>query len=122
MKEEFIKYLKSVDITETLRKRIETIYKFFGEICPDTITDIFISDYIKDDGSREYGSAWFFSNKYCMEAKQFVVKDDFDITPVQKRVAYWSIEKRDYDFEKATEKSKTSFKRSARHDNCHDRG
>ncbi len=106
MKKEFIKYLESIDITNTLRKRIETIYEFFGEICSDTITDIFISDYIKDDGSREYENACFFSSKYWMEAKQFTVKDNFDITPVRKRVFYWTIEKRDYDFKKATEESR----------------
>lgn len=106
MKKEFIKYLESIDITKTLGKRIETIYGFYREICPDEITDIFISDYIKDDGSREYESACFFSKRYCMEAKQFVAKDNFDITPIQKRVVYWTIQKQDYDFEKATEKSR----------------
>ena len=106
MKEEFMKYLENIDITKTLCKRIETIYEFFREICPDEITDIFINDYMKDDGSREYESAHFFSNKYYMEAKQFVAKDNFDITPVRKRVVYWTIQKQDYDFKKATEKSR----------------
>lgn len=106
MKEEFIKYLESIDITKTLRKRIETVYEFYREMCPDEITDIFISDYMKDDGSREYESACFFSKKYYMEANQFMTKDDFDMTPAQKRVVYWTIQKQDYDFEKATEKSR----------------
>lgn len=41
-----------------------------------------------------------------MEAKQFIKKDDFDITPIKNRILYWRIEKQDYDFKKATEKSR----------------
>lgn len=106
MRKEFIGYLKSVGITETLYKKIETVYEFYRKICPDEITDIFITDYIKEDGSREYENLWFFSEKYCMEAKQFITKDDFDMTPIKKRVVYWTIRKQDYDFEKVTEKSR----------------
>ncbi|MCH8011088.1 MAG: hypothetical protein IIA61_03930 [Candidatus Marinimicrobia bacterium] len=110
MREEFIKYLGSIDITKALREKIETIHKFFQEICPDEITGIFITDYMKEDGSREYENIWFFSKKYCMEAKQFITKDDFDITPTKKRVYYWTIQKQDYDFKKATEKSRLHLK------------
>lgn len=106
MKKEFIRYLESIDITNALRERIETIYKFYQEIYPDEITDIFIADYIKEDGLREYESLWFFSKKNCMEAKQFITKEDFDVAPIKKRIYYWTIQKQNYDFKKATEKSR----------------
>ena len=106
MKEEFITYLESIGITKTLHKKIETIHEFYREICPDEITGIFVTDYIKEDGAREYENLWFFSEKYCMEAKLFITKDDFDITPIHKMVNYWKIQKQDYDFKKATEKSR----------------
>jgi len=107
MRKEFIKYLVSIGIiTKALRERIETIYKFYQEIYPDEITDIFITDYIKEDGSREYENLWFFSEKNCMEAKQFIIKEDFDVTPIKKRIFYWTIQKQNYDFKKATEKSR----------------
>lgn len=106
MREEFIKYLESMGITRALRERIETIYECCKEICSNEITGIFITDYIKEDGSREYESLWFFSDKYCMEAKQFITTDDFDITPIKKRINYCTIQKQNYDFKKATEKSK----------------
>ncbi|MHC2995399.1 MAG: hypothetical protein IBV53_07870 [Candidatus Atribacteria bacterium] len=110
MKKEFIIYLKSIDITNAHRGRVETIYKFYQEICPDEITGIFITDYIEKDGSREYENLWFFSEECCMEAKQFITKDDFDITPIKKRVLYWTIQKQDYDFKKATKKSRLYLK------------
>lgn len=93
MKREFITYLESIDVTKALRKKIETIHEFYRERCPDEITGIFVTDYIKEDGAREHENLWFFSEKYCMEAKQFMTKDDFDITPMQKRIFYWTIQK-----------------------------
>ncbi|GAI51330.1 unnamed protein product, partial [marine sediment metagenome] len=106
MREEFIKYLESIGITKALRERIETIYECCKELCSNEITGIFITDYIKQDGSREYENLWFFSDKNCMEAKQFITTDDFDITPIKKRINYWTIQKQNYDFKKATEKSR----------------
>jgi hypothetical protein len=110
MKEEFKKYLKDVDIIGDIRGRVERIYDFYREICPDEITGIFITDYIKEDGERVYEHLWFFSEKYCMEAKQFITTDDFDFTPIKNRITYWVLKKQDYDFKKATEKSRQNLK------------
>ena len=109
MKKEFIKYLESIGITKAIRERIETIYEYYKEMCSDEITGIFITEYIKEDGSREYENLWFFSDKYCMEAKQFITTDNFDITSIKKQISYWAIKKQDYDFKKATEKSRLSL-------------
>jgi len=54
MKEEFKKYLKDVDIIGAIGEKVERIYDFYREICPDEITGIFITDYIKEDGERVY--------------------------------------------------------------------
>lgn len=106
MKGKFIKYLDCISIANAFRNKIETIYKLCKELCPEEITDIFITDYIKEDGSREYENLWFFSDKHCMEAKQFRTRDDFDIIHIKKRVTYWNIQKQNYDFKNATEKSR----------------
>lgn len=110
MKEGFLKYLESIGITDALRKRIEMIHEFYREICPDEITGIFVTDYMKEDGGREYENLWFFSEKYSMEVKQFITKDDLDITPMRNRIYYWTIQKQEYDFKKATEKSRLHLK------------
>ncbi len=106
MKKEFEDYLKSIGITtEVLLRRVESIYQFYLGVCPEEIKDIFITDYIKDDGTREYESLWLFSDSYWIEAKQFIVKDNFDMIPI-KRIERWEIKKEEYDFKKATEKSR----------------
>jgi len=109
VKEAFIEYLKAIGMTKTFQERIEKIYEFYSGICTDEISSIFVTDYIKEDGTREYENLWFFSETYCMEAKQFITKDDFDITPIQNHVYYWAIQKQDYDFKNAVEKSRLSL-------------
>lgn len=110
MRTEFIKYLKSIGITKAHQERIEIIYECCKELCLNEITGIFVTDYIKQDGTREYENLWFFSDKNCMEAKQFISIDDFDITPLKKRINYLNIRKQDYDFKKATDKSRLFLK------------
>jgi len=103
MKEKFKIYLESIDVTKPIRDKVEKIYEFYLKICPEEINDVFISDYIKEDGTREFDNMWFFSNSYTMEAKQFLSKaDDFDMTPIKGRIHYLNIQKRDYDFKIAT--------------------
>lgn len=106
MREEFSEYMDSIGMTTVLHDRVEAIYEFYRSICPGEIVDIFVTDYIKEDGSREYEDLLLFSEKHLMEAKGFITKDDFGINPIRKRVEYCRITKRDYDLKKATEKSR----------------
>jgi hypothetical protein len=109
MKKQFTAYLKSIGMSDVLIRRVETIHKFYQDICPEEITGIFVNDFMKEDGNREYESLWLFSQTYVMEAKSFISKDKFDMTPLHKKVTYWKIEKQDYDFAKATEKSRVNL-------------
>ena len=110
MKEQFTAYLKSIGMSDVLIRRVETIHEFYQDICHEEITGIFVNDFIKEDGNREYESLWLFSQAYLMEAKSFISKDEFDMTPLNKKVEYWSVEKQDYDFAKATDKSRVNLK------------
>lgn len=111
MKKEFTDYLELISIKGgALLERIESIYEFYLEMCPDEIVDIFVTDYIDSEGKREYENLCFFSDGYIMEAKGFAMgKDDFDITPIKDRVKYYEIQKQDYDFKEATEKSRLAL-------------
>ncbi|MBU4374370.1 MAG: hypothetical protein KKD69_03760 [Euryarchaeota archaeon] len=107
MKGEFVEYLKSIGITtQVMHNRIETIYEVCSEICPDEIVDIFVDEYIKEDGSREYEDLNFFSDTYQFGAKQFLTKDDYGIARIKKKVLLSKIQMQNYDFKKATEKSR----------------
>ena len=109
MKAAFIEYLKNIGITEPIQERITTIYGFFVETCPEEVEDIFVSDFIREDGTREYTSIRFLSEKYTMLAIDFINKDDFRISPLR-GLRTVRLQKRDYDFKKANERSRMSIR------------
>lgn len=109
MKSEFKTYLVSIGIGEPFAKKVEEAYQFYSEMLKnmdDEISDLFITDYIQKDGSRQHENLWFFSKKYFMEAKMFINKDDFDFMPISSGLRYLQIEKQNYDFKQATNESR----------------
>lgn len=99
-------YLEDIEMPMTFREKVFSIYEFYHKICPEEITDVFVSEYLNEDGTRQYENLWFFSENYCMEAKQFITKDDFDLIPTKGRLGYFQIQKEEYNFQKATKESK----------------
>lgn len=106
MKSGFTKYMKHIGLTEVLQGRVEEIYQFYRGFCPEKVSDVFITDLVKADGTREYENLWFFSPNYVMEAKLFAFKDDFDMTPHKGRIQYLEVQKESYDCVKATDASR----------------
>jgi hypothetical protein len=105
MKNEFVDYLNAINMSETLQARVEAIYEIYEEIVPDEITGIFVTDYVTDEGLREFESLWFFSDRSALEAKSFVNKYDLDYTPLS-AINYWKLEAKQYDFGEATVESR----------------
>lgn len=106
----FIPYLREVNIiTRALLKRVEFMYRLCSDMCPDEIEDIFVTDYIKEDGTRDYENLWFFSKNYCLEAKKFLTQIDLDITPIKNRIIYWTVTAQEFDFKKASENSRLNL-------------
>jgi len=110
MKAEFVEYIKAIGLTETLTHRVHAFHDFCRVVCPDEIERIFISEYITQEGGRVFESVWFISNMYAMEAKEFAVKEDYDIALVSQPIGYLSVQMQDYDLSKATEKSRLTIK------------
>ena len=110
MKAEFLEYLNSIGITaEEYLKRIETIIEFHSNICQEEIIDIFVDEYIKEDGTRDYDDINFFSNEYDFTARQFLIEDKFVLTKRTKNAIAIIIKKNNYDFKKATENSRLNL-------------
>jgi hypothetical protein len=106
MKPEFVPYLESFVLPAPVMAKIESIFNFYTTYCEEDIANIFITDYVNNDGSRVLEDLWFFSEHYGMEAKQFITTDDFDMTSISKRIVYWDIKKQDYDFNTAVATSR----------------
>ena len=106
MTEKFLDYLESIGLTETLAQRVMSIHDFYARLCPEKIAGTFVTEYFTEEGEREYGSLWFFSESYGMEALDFIRKDHFDIMHMGQRVQYVEVTKENYDFVEATKESR----------------
>jgi hypothetical protein len=84
-----------------MKMRIEQIYNDFKLICPEPITTMFVSEYMKDNNEMEYEGLWFFSPKFAMEAKNFMTKEDYDILKIRNSIVYCEIIKSNFDIKVA---------------------
>jgi len=109
MKKEFDEYLKIIGLEKPLIDKVEQIYNFYEPLFKfhgEKIDDIFVSEYLKDDGERVYENLWFFSKYLSAEAKNFISnRDDFDMITQNRNVLYYEIYKEEYDFKNYSDKS-----------------
>ena len=110
MKDDWQAYLETIGIQGMFLKRVEEVLSFYQEVYPDQIEDIFVTEYFDKEGNRQYESVWLFSRQFVMEAKHFLMEDDFDSAPLQRQVKYWTIKKTEFDFRDASTKSRMLLK------------
>jgi len=105
---EYLNYLKTLDINERspIFKRLSLLYNIGKRICPDKISDIFISEYMNAGGSRQYVSFWLFSENYVLESPQFLKETNMDIIPIKNAVNYCQFNLKDYELVKSTKDSR----------------
>jgi hypothetical protein len=96
MKTEFKDYLNEIGISGAIFERAEEIYKFYNEYLKFDIHEIFVCEYIDADGSRVYESLWFFNNKYCFEAKNFIISENYDSDFYGNEIFSFNISKKDF--------------------------
>lgn len=106
MKTEFYAYLADIGINDIFLEKAENVYSFYENIFGEDFINIFVSDYYSEDNQRNYESMWLFNKTKLFEAKQFLLKDDFDMAPYSEGIFYLQLEKTEYDFNKATHKSR----------------
>lgn len=106
MKEKFHDYLETIGTTKTARARVQEILTFYERILPEEISDIFVTDFLNEDGVREFENLWMFSDSLVMEAKRFLTTDDFDMLMLPESIPYWQLTKQAYDFVQATDESR----------------
>lgn len=97
MKKDFITYLESIGITSALTARVEEIYNIYSKVFGNELEEIFVSEYLNQDGSRVYENLWFFNGNFCFEAKFFLTTDDLDSDKICRGITNYTIKKNDYD-------------------------
>lgn len=104
MIEKFEDYLGNLPLTNAVKGRINEVLLMNSKIIDFEIQDIFVCEFKNDEGSRNFTSLWLFSEKFCIECKNFLNSNNFDLTPL-KELDYCSIFLADFDFEETGEKS-----------------
>jgi len=90
-------YLQSLDMGKVLMSRVSRVWDFYNAILPERLDDIFVNDYVNDDGTRTYGSAWLFSPTFMAEVRDWQTTDDFDLLRPS-RIRYWRLRKENFEF------------------------
>lgn len=81
MKQNFRDYLTGLGLSsETHQKRLFDLYHIVSRLLPGEIGEVFLSQ-ANEEKSKATGwdSLWFFSGPFCLEARQFLERDDFEI-------------------------------------------
>ena len=103
---EFVDYYEEIGFSKIQIDKIYEINRYATLLCPEQIIDVFVNDYLQQDKTKAFDSAWFFAKGYVLEAKRFLEKEvDLDITPINKKVMYIGIKAKDYNFKKASDNS-----------------
>ena len=105
MKTEWAAYYDELGLEGLFRDRAMEILAFYEPLFPG-IEDVFVTDYIDKENVRQYENLWLFSPTLVFEAKKFLTDDDFDGATFSGKVSRWNVKKNEYNFIKATTKSK----------------
>ena len=90
----FTEYLDGIGATHLYRPlghHIEQYKKLYSE----DIHDIFVSNDIADNEPK-WETLWLFSEKYCVEMKNFLKEDSMSLIRLKGNVESWEIEKENY--------------------------
>lgn len=98
MKDEFNEYLKSLGATDVVLKRSEKVLELYSQLITDfDASKIFVSEDLNQDKKRVWRSLIIFTDRYMLEAKNFLSETDLDITYVIKSIDYMRMRFKDYD-------------------------
>lgn len=105
MKKEFEQYLGDIGFPPEFLPRLNAVLDFYTNVVKVPITYLLVNDYIKEDGQRIFDNVWLLNDTYMMEAKDFLISNDFDCAGYNS-IEYWRVKSFDFDFHTPTDKSR----------------
>jgi len=111
MESDFEKYLNSIGIVSaTLLKRIDDILKDCSKITNEDLVDLFVDEYINEDGIRIYTDITFFAkNDDHIGVKNFQSENEYFMVNYGKKIDFIKIIKKDYNFKNSNENSRLTI-------------
>ncbi len=103
------KYLKAIEVTNPIQQRIEEFHGLCETILEGKeICDLFVDEYINNDGERTYTAITFFTENMCLSAESFLSETNIHITPLDLLDSF-ACKLMDFDFKKATKNSRVTI-------------
>ena len=108
MKESFKNYLESIGITSrVIIDRVEEILALVVDTgLMKQVDDIYVGEHLWGDGTRVYESLLMFSGDRMVQAVDFLYRDQLKIAPGKAQLGGLEIEANNYDFKRATVRSR----------------
>ena len=110
MDSKFKKYYTSVGMGETLNKKMSAFHDQLKSIGCDTLQDVVISEYITDNGERQYINAIFFTTDFVYEIERFLSDSPtIWIAKLIGNVGSYGLTPKDYNFTDITQASRLNL-------------
>ena len=107
MESTFIEYFNAIGLKGLFLERAAEIVDFYKNLyIEEKLESVFISEYVEAKGDRRYENLWIFAERSVCEAKNFLLQDHFDSSPMRNSIIYWRISKENYNFKAATQQSR----------------
>ena len=107
LKEAMLEYFKTIGMTDPILERIEVIYDYAKSLAQgEEPNDVRVSEYVQDDGSRIYDHVIFYFKEIAVGGVDFLHTDRLSVLGLGRDVLTVHIEAKNYDFKKATDKSR----------------
>lgn len=108
MNKYIIDYINDIGLSSPLQKRVKDIIDFHMNFYSFDIKNIFISDYIKDDGTKVFENTFLFTNLHIVESINFIKHDEYKITKIN-NIGYTIIKRYNYSFDNYTINSRLNI-------------
>jgi hypothetical protein len=103
MDDQFTLYLQSLGMGSVFIESIYRFYNCFLQIADEQATDLFVSEYVNDDGQRQFMGVCFFSDNFVYEVEDFVSDTPkMWIAKLTNNIAFIGLHAKNYDFKNAT--------------------
>lgn len=101
-----LEYIAEMGLGTKGLERVREIIDIYENVLDFKVNDIFVSEYLDQQGGRIYEGLWLFNENFIGEAKNFIAENDFDLISIKHSVLYFNVQFEDYNFKKATAKSR----------------
>ena len=107
MDDKFKDYYKSLGMGDLLIAKMSSFHNQFNILMNEQPTDVMVSEYVTEDGQRQYTTATMFTDDYIFEIEKFISDSPkIWVAKIRNNVAHVGMTAKDYDYSEPTPASR----------------